>query len=292
MARRIASVHLRGTPVRPTPSAFLLAAARLQMSLARNRLRARLLRRQPALRTPESVASSYEAQAEKVLRGDNAPEEENDLEDFILVRGKIVIGRWSTVRHEMLRLLDGLSQEVEATSILEVGCGEGPNCIALKESHPSATVTGVDISSNRIAVAQMLTTSKRLDCTFVTADGRSLPFPSKSFDVSFSMHCLEQVPRLFPDLVNEMCRVTRRRVIFLEPVPELYPIGLRGWLSRLRAINMDRLRGLYQYCRAEKRRREEKRREEKQMFRIAAARRTGYATNPLNETCLIVLDIL
>jgi hypothetical protein len=62
--------------------------------------------------------------------------------------------------------------------------------------------------------------------------------------------------------------------VFLEPEPGLYPLNLRGAVSRLRARRMDRLRGLRDHLGS--------------LGVLVDARRLGVGDNPLNETCLLV----
>ena len=45
---------------------------------------------------------------------------------------------------------------------------------------------------------------------FVQADATSMPFEDGSFDLAFTYLVLEQIPHLYPQVVAEMARVSRR----------------------------------------------------------------------------------
>jgi len=51
-------------------------------------------------------------------------------------------------------LVNSLVGRVQATQILEVGCGTGKNLLALATAFPEADITGVDLSADMLTVAQ------------------------------------------------------------------------------------------------------------------------------------------
>lgn len=66
--------------------------------------------------------------------------------------------------------------------------------------------------------------------TCVTGDGRSLPFPDKSFDIAFSNAVVEHVGELEDQqlFISELCRVARR--IFVTTPSLLFPIEVHTLL--------------------------------------------------------------
>src|SRR5262245_52319126 len=86
----------------------------------------------------------------------------------------------------LARLLDLLPGDAE---VLELGCGAGvPVTQALAER---CRVTGVDISTEQIALAERLVP----DATFIQADMTALDFPAGSFDAVVGFYTLIHVPR-------------------------------------------------------------------------------------------------
>jgi len=81
-----------------------------------------------------------------------------------------------------------LRQNVQVMKLLEVGCGTGHWSQFFSDC--GFEVTGVDISERMIKIAQ----SKNMaNASFQLADGHSLPFEDKSFDVTAAITTLEFV---------------------------------------------------------------------------------------------------
>jgi len=97
--------------------------------------------------------------------------------------------------------------------------------------------------------------------------------------VSFTVHALEQLPRVFPRAVDQILGVTDKAAIFFEPVVELFPLSLRGLAARLRLRNADYLDGLLTYLR------------ENGAGRVAVAERLPTVGAPLNQTSEIVVEM-
>lgn len=77
--------------------------------------------------------------------------------------------------------------------ILEMGCGNGQNCLALAESFPSATITGVDFITEMVDAANTLKKEKGvLDSNVLFQEGNvlELNLPDASFDIVFTDRCL------------------------------------------------------------------------------------------------------
>lgn len=77
------------------------------------------------------------------------------------------------------------------SSVLDVGCGVGTTSDSYVRSHPSLTVTGVDISPVNIEVATKLFASPR--CKFAVSD-LSVPPAGAPFDVIALIDVYEHVP--------------------------------------------------------------------------------------------------
>jgi hypothetical protein len=232
-------------------------------------------------RSVETVRSNYDKERagcrwsdfeDYVLMSSSPP-------DFILWEGKIRIGLFAHVRQFLLEYLTNKVREVirPGDTILEVGSGDGRNLVWLKRMFPEARCTGVDLSPASVELSRQMALKFNADIDFHVGDATQSLQQFPRCAVVFSSHALEQMPGIFRRAVDNMFMLAERRVIFLEPVPELYPWGLRGLLSRYRTFHMNRLRGLYRYLR-------------KCGVTILEARALSYAVNPLNETCAIVMD--
>ena len=200
--------------------------------------------------------------------------------DFILWDGKVRLGSFAEVRGFLLQYLrEQISTVVQpGDTIIEIGSGDGRNLVWLKRMFPSLRCIGVELSPTSVEVSRKMARQFKTEIEFHAADAtQSLQHLPRSA-VVFSSHALEQMPDIFTKAVDNMLMLADRRGIFLEPVQELYPWGIRGTLSRYRAIHMNRLRGLYRYVLH-------------RGVRILEARALMHAVNPLNETCAIIVDV-
>nr|HMS53069.1 class I SAM-dependent methyltransferase [Chitinophagales bacterium] len=67
-------------------------------------------------------------------------------------------------------------------SILELGCGQGYNCIWLAKQNPRAKFTGLDITPKNIEIAQNNAVQRKLqNIKFVSGNFEALPFENQSF---------------------------------------------------------------------------------------------------------------
>jgi 2-polyprenyl-3-methyl-5-hydroxy-6-metoxy-1,4-benzoquinol methylase len=112
----------------------------------------------------------------------------------------------------------------DATSVLDVGCGEGNHMADIRNASPDAFVTGIDIA-NGAWLAKFHEPPRRVS----TADASALPFASKSFDLVVALEVLEHVPD--PRLVlREIARVCDGWVLLSVPWEPVWRVGnmLRG----------------------------------------------------------------
>lgn len=186
-------------------------------------------------------------------------------------KGRLTMATASAVREHTCELLVDAIRRTNASSILEVGCGDGNNLALLRDALPEARLVGCDISEGRIAFARKYHGERRLDATFEVADATCMPFEDKSFDVVFSLYCLEHLPAEFPGAVREMLRVARSKVVLIEPIPEYF-----GPLQRLYAFATDYVRGLPFFL-------------DREGIDVESVELLGSAANPLNLGAMITL---
>lgn len=96
-------------------------------------------------------------------------------------------------------------------SVLEVGCGVGAQIkIALKR-HQVARITGIDISGEQIAKAELLLSREIRNRTVLlcVGSGAELPFPDRTYDAVYIFFVLEHCPDPLT-IVTEALRVLKR----------------------------------------------------------------------------------
>ena len=92
--------------------------------------------------------------------------------------------------------------------ILDVGCGTGEITSRLAGLYPEASLVGVDLIEEHLAVARKRSAAAGGRVRFQTADAFALPFPDAAFDLVVCRHMLQAVPR--PEAaMAEMVRVCR-----------------------------------------------------------------------------------
>ena len=107
----------------------------------------------------------------------------------------------------------------QGSQILDVGCNSGIVIKAFADRF-KAKVIGVDIEDNRI-----------LPIAFRLTDGDYLPFSENSFDVVLIAYVLHHAQNPF-NLLREAKRVSRRKIIIYEDLPEGFLPKLRCWFHQ------------------------------------------------------------
>lgn len=169
-----------------------------------------------------------------------------ELPKLRVVDGRLTLAPGCLVRQQHIEKIADAFRRHQVSSILEVGAGDGNNLPLLHKLMPGARLHGIDISPKRVEFASQHPLHRELGITFSVADATKLPFESASFDAVFSMYCLEHLPHEYQAALREMCRVARKCVVLVEPVPEH-----RGPAQWLYARASDYLRGLPHFLEAE-----------------------------------------
>lgn len=107
------------------------------------------------------------------------------------------------VGERLLTSLDGWSGQPR--TVLDLGCGTGHFCPALRARYPEACYLGLDIASGMVEFAR---SRGPADCDWLVADAESLPLASASVDLVFSSLAVQWCAR--PEhLFAELARVLR-----------------------------------------------------------------------------------
>ena len=105
------------------------------------------------------------------------------------------------------RLLLRLAGDLEAGSVLDVGCGDGTLALTCWESG-AAQVAGLDLDTRMITRAAAFAAERRATIGYTVGRADTLPFCDNSFDLVVSVAMLTFVPEA-DRVVREMARVLR-----------------------------------------------------------------------------------
>ena len=107
--------------------------------------------------------------------------------------------------------------DISGKTVLEYGCGDGPNLVVL--SRRGARVIGLDISPELLTLAKQRVIANQCNGTkLVLGSAHALPFPDASVDVVFGISILHHLDLEMAS--REVHRVLKQggRAIFLEPL--------------------------------------------------------------------------
>lgn len=122
-------------------------------------------------------------------------------------------------RRRAIKTLDSKGLARDRRNYLDIGCGTGDVTIALLKKDSKAHVTGIDLSSPMIAIAEQKTRASGLQdrATYVAGNATSLAFDENTFDGIVSAFCLRNIEDR-AKAFQEMLRVLRPggKVVILE----------------------------------------------------------------------------
>jgi ubiquinone/menaquinone biosynthesis C-methylase UbiE len=118
-------------------------------------------------------------------------------------------------RKLFLKLFDQI--DFNNKSVLEVGSGPGGN-LAVLSGMNCEKITGVDISGKMIELSKKILAAG--DITILKINGVDLPFPDKSFDISFTSTVLQHITNevQLVALIKSICRVSKDEIIIFERI--------------------------------------------------------------------------
>jgi 2-polyprenyl-6-hydroxyphenyl methylase/3-demethylubiquinone-9 3-methyltransferase len=126
-------------------------------------------------------------------------------------------------------LADELHIELAGLRVLDVGCGGG--LLAEEFARQGCVVTGVDPSTESLAVARAHAAAQDLDIRYERVGAEALPFGANSFDAVYCCDVLEHVNDV-GQVIAEAARVLKPAGVYL------YDTINRTWRSRLIVIGL------------------------------------------------------
>jgi hypothetical protein len=170
-----------------------------------------------------------------------------DIPAFYNVNGKLSYEAFDSVGYYRRTLLDCIRRSFPgACSVTEFGCGIGRNLLFLKREMPELECFGYELCQPGVEVATAAAEKFGLDIRYSQLDyvkdgADKYIFPPT--DITFTMFSLEQLPRNCDVAVKNILAQAVLGSIHMEPVPENYPLSLRGLLGRIEHRKVDYLAG-------------------------------------------------
>ena len=112
------------------------------------------------------------------------------------------------------RVLADFIGPLEGRAILDVGTGTGRAALLLARG--GARVTGVDASSEMLAVARRRAAEEGIAVQFVVGDAHALECADRSVEVALSLRVIMHTPQ-WRTCIGELCRVADRLVVLDYP---------------------------------------------------------------------------
>lgn len=104
--------------------------------------------------------------------------------------------------------------EVPSGRMLDLGCGTGAHAIRL--ANRGCSVLAADLSFIAVRAARDRFEQQGMSGLFMVADGEHLPLRDRSVEITWAALLLHHFPDVRP-VIAEISRVTRRRVVTLDP---------------------------------------------------------------------------
>jgi SAM-dependent methyltransferase len=122
------------------------------------------------------------------------------------------------------RQLAAIVEEVDPSSLMECGTGEATHFVPLLKNvnqHCAVNALAFDLSLSRLLYARANLLSAGLSASLFTAELQNIPIESDSIDVVVTIHSVEPNAGYEREILSELLRVTRKRLILYEPSYEL-----------------------------------------------------------------------
>jgi hypothetical protein len=169
----------------------------------------------------------------------------DDVADYYNVAGRLCFEAFDSPRFYRMTLLQAIQKHFPgARTVAEFGAGIGRNLLFLKRERPELGLYGYELCLAGVDVARAAATKFGLDVKYAQLDYLNDADDKYIFpvtDVAFTMFSLEQLPRDNPQAVRNILNHVRLGSLHIEPVPENYPLSVRGLLGRIDHWKVDYL---------------------------------------------------
>lgn len=129
-----------------------------------------------------------------------------------------------TANHPHRHFITHILKQLNWMSLMEIGCGSGPNLINIAQNIPNKQLGGVDINAEAIALCNQTFKGGH----FRVGNAEDMLMTDKSADIILSDMLLIYVgPRKINNYLKELRRITRNNVVLIE-------YHSKSWWKRLK----------------------------------------------------------
>ncbi len=211
-----------------------------------------------------------------------------DSEIIALVEGDLLrISSREYLKYRTSKLEKILAKYSESSQkLIEIGCGAGRNLFALAQTNRWLHLEGVELSPNGREVIKQVSihfNKSNIRATYIDLlDLNTEGYALLRGEVVFSFYCLEQLPADTRQVMLNLCASGVRRVIHIEPTPELFNWTSLKDLATITYIwRQDYQRTIIQTARELER---------EGLIRLIAINRANFAPTAQNDPTLLVWE--
>lgn len=282
-------------PPSAAPLGLLTASAIYLRTILANIAHRLVIRR---LRSRHQVASDYDQGEWRDVLRERRWEQCASLEDYVLstetrpitamVGGELTrISTRDYYAYRTQRLVETLQRfGADAETLVEIGSGAGRNLFALAHGGRWPHLLGLELSPvgrevTRTVAERFSLASIRTDFIDLL-DASSAGFAHLRGATVFSFYCLEQLPAHTPEVLDNLLKAGVRRVIHIEPTPELFAYSSLKDLATISYIwRQDYQRTIVSVARQMER---------EGRIRVLATERLDFAPSCRNDPTLVVWE--
>jgi predicted O-methyltransferase YrrM len=182
-----------------------------------------------------------------------SPTSNSEKSRWNLFEHKLVFSVGRKISDKKYSLIEEKINSLNLEYIVELGSGGGRNILHLARKFPQKKFVGIELSPSSVELSKRAAkTFKINNVEFYARDltqKHTYEELIKSSSLVFSMHCLEEMPRIFKIPLNLLKEKKVENIFFLEPAFIFQPKRHILELSRLlRIVYRDRLWGLTSFC--------------------------------------------
>lgn len=248
-----------------------------------------ILRKKNIIRNQQLILEIYEEERRLILE----KLKNMDLDSYCtsfdslrwsLIDNQIILNGNSFVKKKFYEIISTFILQSNTTKVVEIGSGTGHNILFLASRFKKLEFVGIDISATSIYLAQEAAKKFNIkNATFMVGDLANPQTYKTNFDPKnavFSVHALEEMPRIYKTVINQLNAKKIENILLLEPVFIFNISRLTIDIARLlRIFVKDRLIGLLKFTK--------KTMKENYIIKVVDLS-TG--SNPINPTTLIRLQ--